>query len=35
MEDKKSKDKYYQNNTNENIRNLNNNGKNEVTRLNF
>ena len=35
MEDKKSKAKYYQNSTNENIRNLNNNGKNEVTRFNF
>ena len=35
MDDKKSKDKYYQNKTNENIRNLNNNGKNKVTRFNF
>ena len=35
MEDKKSKAKYYQNNTNENIGNLNSYKKNEVTRLNF
>ena len=35
MEDKKSKAKYYQNNTNENISNLNSYKKNEVTRLNF
>jgi hypothetical protein len=35
MEDKKSKGKYYENGTNENIHNLNSYGKNEVTRLNF